>query len=193
MIITDATREDASLIAHAVMEAVGEDICRNLAGEHHTLDDVEALFTRLAEREDSQYSWLNTRVAVADDGCRAGVCISYDGERLISLRRSFFNEANKSLGWNISMEEVDQLPGETTPDEFYLDSLMVLPDYRKRGIASALIADAATRAQKSGKPLGLLVEDNNARARKLYDSLGFVEKDLRPFAGVEMHHLQLNC
>lgn len=191
MRITDAAREDASLIADAIMAAVGEEICRNMAGENHSLDDVKAIFTRLAESPESQYSWLNTRIAVADDGAKAGVCISYDGDSLIRLRRSFFEEAKRNLGWEISSEEIDGLPCETTPDEFYLDTLMILPEYRKRGFASALIADAADRAAKSGKPLGLLVDDHNTNARRLYDSLGFVEKGLRPFAGVEMHHLQL--
>lgn len=192
MTITDAMKEDASLIAKAIMEAVGEEICRNMAGKDNTLEDVKGIFTRLAERQDSQYSWLNTRVAIADDGTRAGVCISYDGELLIRLRRSFFEEAKKTLSWEISTEEIDNLPGETSPDEFYLDTLMILPEYRNMGFASALIADAEDRAQKIGKPLGLLVESNNTRARKLYDSLGFVEKGLRPFAGVDMHHLQLD-
>ena len=88
-------------------------------------------------------------------------------------------------------EEIDALPGETEPDEFYLDTLMTLPDYRGRGVARALIIDAGEKAGKAGKPLGLLCDLDNQRARKLYDSVGFREVGLRPFAGHEMAHMQM--
>lgn len=190
--ITDAERTDAPLIARGIMEAVGEDICRNMAGDSHTLDDVREVFERLALRDDSQYSWRNSRVATDEAGRRLGVCISYDGADLRRLRRSFFEEANRTFGWSISPEAVEALPGETENDEFYLDTLMVLPETRGRGVGRLLIKDAARRATVSGKPLGLLVDPDNLRARRLYDTEGFSPKGTRYFAGVEMDHLQLD-
>ncbi|MDE6559681.1 MAG: GNAT family N-acetyltransferase, partial [Muribaculaceae bacterium] len=154
IIIGDAVAADAPVIADAILAAVGDEITMHLAGESHTRRDVHAIFARLAAREASQYSYLNTRVARTPSGEVAGVCISYDGVRLRQLRRSFFAEANAVLGWGMTAEEIEALPGETTPDEFYLDTLMTLPAYRRRGIGESLISDAARKAAAAGKPLG---------------------------------------
>lgn len=191
MKIETATREDASLIADAILSAIGDELTDNLAGEHHTRQEVHDLFMRLAEREDTQYSYLNSRIARNTDGTPMGVCISYDGAKLMRLRRTFFEEAVRTLGWEMTKEEVDALPGETEPGEYYLDTLMTLPEYRGKGVASALIADAQTKARNAGQPLGLLCDKDNNRARRLYESVGFRQVGERPFAGTVMAHLQL--
>lgn len=191
MIITDAKQEEAPLIADAILEAVGPEITAGLAGERNTEDDVRSIFTRLAQRDDSQYSYLNTRICRDESGMPMGVCISYDGEDLKKLRRAFFAEANSTLGWGLTDEDIENLPGETGEDEFYLDTLMTLPAYRGKGVARELIRDALRRAAGCGKPLGLLCDTDNATARRLYDSLCFREIGTRPFAGHMMNHLQL--
>ena len=191
ILIADATSADAPLIADAILSAIGDDITRHLAGETHTREDVHGIFERLAAREDTQYSYLNTRVARADDGNIAGVCVSYDGADLKRLRRAFFAEANSILGWDLTAEEIEALPGETEPEEFYLDTLMTLPAYRRQGVGEALIRDAARKAKSAGKPLGLLCDPDNDRALRLYERCGFRREGVRPFAGHEMNHLRL--
>lgn len=180
------------MIADAILEAVGPEITAGLAGSNNSVQDVHDLFERLAGRDDTQYSYLNSCIAVDDDGTPVGVCISYDGADLIQLRRPFFHEANETLGWDMTDAEIDALPGETDPDEFYLDTLMVLPQYRGQGVAKALIADAARKAAAADKPLGLLCDVDNARAERLYRSVGFQIVGLRPFAGHMMNHMQMH-
>lgn len=193
MRIINASKTDASLIADAIVAAIGDELADNLAGDNNTRQDVHDLFRRLAEREDTQYSYLNTRIALSDDDRPMGVCVSYDGADLMSLRRPFFEDAIETFGWNLSSEEIDSLPGETTPDEYYLDTLMTLPEYRGRGVARALIVDAASKAHRAGKPLGLLCDKENTQARGLYDAAGFAVVGERPFAGHLMDHLQLSA
>ncbi len=190
--ISDAKPEDAPLIADAILAAVGEEITAGLAGENNTIQDVHGIFSRLAARQDTQYSFRNTRIARDSLGNPMGVCISYDGAELKRLRRPFFEEANSILKWGMTDEEVENLPGETEPDEFYLDTLMTLPEFRGHGIGKALIADAAMKARKSGKPLGLLCDIDNQKAEHLYQSVGFRRVGLRPFAGHQMNHLQMS-
>lgn len=193
MTITDAKPEDAPLIADAILEAVGKEITHNLAGKNHTIEDVHGIFKRLAERDDTQYSYRNTRIARDDEGAPMGVCISYDGANLKRLRRPFFAEANRFLGWGMTDEEVEALPGETVDDEFYLDTLMTLPQFRGKGVGKALIMDAKKKADTAGKPLGLLCDLDNDTARRLYDSVGFHQHGLRPFAGHLMANLRLSA
>lgn len=189
MRIIAARKEDAPLIGRAVTMAIGHELARELAGPEHTPEDVEALFADLAAREDSQYSYRNSLVAL-DGETVAGVLVCYDGEGLKRMRRVFFAEAAKRLGLDPGAP-VDLLPEECGPDEFYLDSLAVWPEFRGRGIARALIEAGAERARASGKPMGLLCDKTNARARALYDSLGFRPVGERPFAGELMDHMRL--
>lgn len=190
IIIKDATPENSELIAEGILAAIGEELTMNLAGGKGR-EVVKQLFSRLAVRRDSQYSFMNSRIAYSDKGEPMGVCISYDGADLIPLRRQFFKEARETLNWEITEEEVESLPGETSPDEFYLDTLMTLPHFRGRGVGKALIIDAFQKAKKYRKPLGLLCDIDNHKARKLYESLGFQNKGKRPFAGHIMDHLLL--
>jgi ribosomal protein S18 acetylase RimI-like enzyme len=59
---------------------------------------------------------------------------------------------------------------------WYVHVLAVSPEYRSRGLGSALLAvadDLAASARKSG--LSLIVSDTNDGARKLYESCGYRE------------------
>lgn len=185
MKITNAKKSNAPLIARSIMDAVGIEICEDLAGNGKALADVERLFTILAEREDTQYSYLNTLVAVDEDGKSAGVIVSYDGAKLNELRKPFFEAVKTILGKNL-----DGVEDETDASEFYLDTLAVLPEYRGRGIASLLLKGAIGRAAACGKPAGLLVDKDNHRARKLYERVGFRQTGERPFCYVMMDHMQ---
>lgn len=189
--IETATPRDASLIADAILAAIGPELTENLGGRRLSTNGVKALFARLAARDDSQYSYLNTRIARDESGSALGVCISYDGANLKQLRRPFFAEANENLRWNMTPEEIEAVPGETDSGEYYLDTLMTLPEYRGKGVGRALILDAAENAAKARKPLGLLCDVDNENARRLYESIGFRTIGMRPFAGHMMNHMQL--
>ncbi|MBD5357942.1 MAG: GNAT family N-acetyltransferase [Bacteroides sp.] len=185
--IIPASPEHAPYIGKAIIMAIGEELTNHLAGEKHTPEDVENLFTSLAQRTDSQYTYLNSMVAVDEDNNVEGVVVSYDGARLYELRKAFFEEAEKAI--DLKIEGTPD--AETGPEEFYLDTLAVFPEYRGKGIATNLIKAAGERAASAGKPLGLLVSKTNPNARHLYDTLGFRPVGERPFAGEVMNHLQL--
>lgn len=186
--IRQASREDAPFIAETVMTAIGDTICCNMAGGADKVHLVRELFTSLAAADVSQYSYRNTLIAESPEGDAAGAVVSYDGARLLELREPFIEGANRLLGWNIRREDFTP---ETSDDEFYLDSLMVSPQFRRRGLAATLISEAAKKAREAGKPLGLLVDHDNPGARRLYVASGFRSVGTRPFAGVDMEHMQL--
>ncbi len=184
--IIPARDADTHHIARAIVMAIGPEIELSMAGTPERRTLVTEMFARLACRTDSQYSYLNSLIALAPDGRVAGVIVCYDGAGLIEMRRCFFDAAREMLG----LEFENDLEPETDAGEIYLDSLAVFPEWRGQGIARKLIEAAAARHRNSGKPLGLLVDDGNSRARSLYESLGFSEVGMRPFAGVSMHHMQ---
>ena len=187
ILIRTGRPNDAGKIAEAIFEAVGEEATSNFAGTPERLPLVKRLFTELAVRDDSQYSYRNALVAETADGEVVGVAISYDGADLHTLRERFFEKADEILGLRMSADNVDD---ETVPDEIYLDTLCVFEPYRQRGIASRLIKATVERHRGTGKPVGLLVDKNNIKAQKLYEKNGFREVGETPFFGILMNHMQ---
>lgn len=187
MIITQAKKEHAPLIAKGILLALGMDIVEELASNHHTLDDVEQLFCRLAAMEGTQYSYLNSLVAQDEtkDNKVMGIIVGYDGAELEERRKYFIKYALEYLGMDFS-----EMAPETNADEFYLDSLAVFEEYRNKGVASQLIVSMLERAACYNKPAGLLVDVNNPRAEMLYNRLGFVTVGETEFIGEKMRHKQ---
>jgi ribosomal protein S18 acetylase RimI-like enzyme len=66
------------------------------------------------------------------------------------------------------------------PETIYVSDLAVAPEYRKRGIATAMIGYCITIAKRMRKNwLELSVLKVNTPARKLYEKTGFVQKEDR--------------
>lgn len=178
-------QEEAPQITEAIMLAMNYECCLNLAGPGHTLDDFRQVMLRLTSRQDTQYSYENTIVAVAPDEKLAGAIVGYNGADLLRLRQAFIDEAKQSFGMDYS-----QMDPETQEGEFYLDSLCVFPSYRGQGIASKLLLMMADKARAMGLPAGLLVDKGNPKAERLYHRLGFEYRDDTTWGGHEMRHLQ---
>lgn len=186
--IREGRKEDAGFIAEGIMEAIGEEICMKI-GERadDALASAKTLFERTASMETSQYSFRNALVAESADGHRAGVLLAYDGSGLHHLRQAFVDIYNEMYGTVIKEADFDD---ETSPDEIYIDTLAVKPEYRRHGLGGKLIEAAIERHRNSGKPTGLLVDFNNPGARRLYEKSGFKSMGTRSFCGVEMEHMQ---
>lgn len=185
--VRDARPVDAAIVAEAVMMALHEANLLHLAGSEENLPKLRRLFTELAAREDSQYSYLNSLIAEDSDGRIAGAIVAYDGARLHQLREAFVELGNELFGWNMSETDMDN---ETEPGEIYLDSLAVFDEFRGRGVASLLINSAIERHREGGKPFGLLCDPANPGARVIYEHLGFKDMGERLFAGIPMRHMQ---
>jgi len=144
------------------------------------------MMTYLVNREDSQYSYRNTLVAM--DGEKVvGVSVSYDGGMLHELRRVFIEAAKEYVG-----KDNSGMDDETQAGELYLDSLAVLPEYRRQGIARRLIL--ATKEKADAMHLlcvGLLVDKGNPDGEALYSSVGFKYMNDSRWGGHKMKHLIL--
>lgn len=193
MTIIPATTAHAADIAELIMTAMTDDCCQFLAGEEHTLDDFYHMMVDLVLMDDSQYSWRNAFVAVDETATEgnveyapvAGVVVGYDGGDLHRLRRRFQEEALSQLHMDYSL-----MDDETQPGEFYIDSLAVYPEYRRRGVATLLLRHAIEHASALNLPAGLLVDKGNPNAERLYRSVGFDFCNDATWGGHEMRHLR---
>lgn len=190
MIIREGKIEDAEFLATVVTGALGHELSIGLAGAEERLPLINELFTRLAADPNSQYSYKNASVATTNDGKYMGAIIAYDGAQLHQLRKAFIREANDLLGWNVPEEEAEKWGDETDPDEIYIDSLYVDPQFRRKGVASALLKEIEQKFDGTSKPLGLLVEPTNQNAFQKYRHWGFRQVGISDFFRTPMFHLQ---
>ncbi len=184
--IKPAIREQSADIARMIMMAMTDECCLYFCGDGYGLDDFYLMMTRLVEREDSQYSYKNTLVAM-DDESIVGISVSYDGGCLHTLRRAFIEAAKETIG-----KDHSGIDDETQAGELYLDSLAVLPAYRRQGIARGLLLATKERATRMGLPcVGLLVDKGNPAGEALYASVGFIYANDNHWGGHPMKHLIL--
>ena len=187
MILIKAAKKDQSAsIARLIMMAMTDDCCLHFCGVGYGLDDFYRMMTSLVEREDSQYSYKNTLVAM-DDEKVVGVAVSYDGARLNELRQAFIEAAKEQIG-----KDHSGMDDETQAGELYLDSLAILSEYRRQGIARKLLRATKEKADQMGLPcLGLLVDKGNPAGESLYASVGFRYVNDSNWGGHPMKHLVL--
>ena len=204
--IREATKNQAAEIASLIMTAMTDDCCLYFCGEGDGLEDLASgracshsaeqaslrrsrllaafrkMMTMLVEREDSQYSYRNTLVAMDADRV-VGISVSYDG----GLLHAFIEAAKEHIG-----KDHSGMDDETQAGELYLDSLAVLPEYRRQGIARKLLLATKERANRLGLPcVGLLVDKDNPVGEALYASVGFQYVNDNQWGGHPMKHLTL--
>lgn len=176
--IREATINDAKLIAYAVGTAIGEESVQ----EHFGANWLD-IITEIAQLEISQYSYRNALIAEIDN-IPAGVVVAYDGARLDEFRTQTLSVIHR---YNPNFEFTED---ETEVGEYYLDSLCVLPQHRKMGIATRLIKTLYDKIFAEGHTrLGLIVDFNNPSAEQLYTQIGFKRVGQRTFLGHKMWHL----
>ena len=184
--IREASKSQAAEIASLIMTAMTDDCCLYFCGEGYGLEDFHKMMTMLVERENSQYSYRNTLVAMDADKVVA-ISVSYDGGCLHELRRAFIEAAKEQIG-----KDHSGMDDETQAGELYLDSLAVLPEYRRQGIARKLLLATKERANLLDLPrVGLLVDKDNPVGEALYTSVGFQYVNDNQWGGHPMKHLIL--
>lgn len=132
------------------------------------------LVTRICSREDVLYSWRNALIATIDNR-PVGLCLCYDGidyhETRIRTFELFDHNDNFASKPDLDLENMED---ETGPGEYYIDSLAVLPEFRRQGIARQLMMAQLEVGRKLGLPKAtLLVDPDNPSAQSLYRQCGF--------------------
>ena len=184
--IRQAEKKHAEEIARLIMMAMTDECCLYYCADGCGLDDFLRMMVYLVNREDSQYSYRNTLVAMDGDKV-VGISVSYDGSLLHDLRRVFIESAKEYVG-----KDNSGMDDETQAGELYLDSLAVLPEYRRQGIARQLILATKEKADAMHLPcVGLLVDKGNPDGEALYASVCFRYMNDSRWGGHEMKHLIL--
>jgi ribosomal protein S18 acetylase RimI-like enzyme len=184
MIIRKATQADSNFIAPILILAM-EGILYKFIGKKDYAAAKDFLLYFI-ERENNQYSYQNCFVA-EDENEIIGVISIYDGADLDVLRNPIIERVRTNFNPNFNPED------ETQSGEFYIDSLGVNPNYQGKGIGSKLLQFLIEEfVTKNHHTLGLLVEEENPNAKKLYLKLGFKVVGHKTLVGKNLDHLQIS-
>jgi ribosomal protein S18 acetylase RimI-like enzyme len=163
-----------------------EDIVHTLIGEDDPQKAREFLL-HFVEMANNQYSYQNCWVA-EDDKKVVGAINLYDGVRLKELRQPIVDYLKHKFDRDFVFGD------ETQAGEYYIDSLGVNSNQQGKGIGTKLLQFLINEyVAGRGQTLGLLVDDINPNAKRLYLKLGFKPVRKRVLFGKSMEHLQINA
>lgn len=181
MILRKAKKEEHQTLAIILLSAM-EDLIFEFLGVNDRTKAIEFL-TFLTEKEQNQYSYQNCYVLEIDNNIVAAVNI-YDGAKIRKLREPVAEYILKHYNKKFSPED------ESNEGEYYIDSMGVKAEEQGKGygtiLLSFLIEEFSIKCQK---PLGLLVDKNNPKAKILYNKLGFKHIDDKIISGKKYEHL----
>jgi len=184
MIIRKATIADSEQIAPYLMLAM-EDIVYKFIGKKDKIAAIN-LLQHFVKAERNQYSFQNCLVAEYDGKIIAAINF-YDGANFIKLREPVLQYIKTHFNKDFNPEI------ETQAGEYYIDTLAVDPEWQGKGIGSKMLNFLIEKyVVQHGKTLGLLVEEENPNAKKLYLNLGFKSVGKQILVGKQMEHLQIH-
>ncbi len=146
---------------------------------------AKAFLWDFVEQENNQYSYTNCSVAVIENEIVGTVNI-YDGSQLETLRKPIAKYIKTQFGIDFNPEK------ETQKGEYYIDTIGVSINHQGKGIGTKLLKYIIqTYVIDNKQTIGLLVDEENPKAEKLYLSLGFEIVGKNTFLGMQMKHLQM--
>lgn len=182
--IRRAVAQDATIAVPLIIDAIGE-IAEQMTGETDP-KAVERELIGLFNREDNRHSYLNTFVAECE-GAVVGVMVLYSGIDAIELDSHLVDWLRSKTGEDII------IPPEARPDEYYIDTVCVHPEFRGKDIGSLLLHHAEDVALGEGfSKLALNVEEENVAALRLYDRVGYRVAEPWMIYGGTFHHMVKN-
>lgn len=170
-----ATKDDAMALAQLI----------NIAGEGFGMylwslaaapgEDPLEVGKRRALREEGGFSYRHATIAELD-GRTAGLLLGY---RLADPYDTGDLAALSDL-----VRPLVELEAQA-PGSWYVNALATFPEYRSKGVGSMLLAEAERLARETKcRELSIIVADQNAGAKRLYERTGYravVRRPLTPF------------
>lgn len=169
--IRKARKEDVKIVISLLALAMNEFIL-NLSAADNESEALE-LLSDFFLKKNNRLSYENIFVYEEENQILAALCL-YDGAKADFLDKALNENAKKRKKAAILKE---------CENDYYIDSIGVRPSARGKGIATKLILYAYNLAKKDNKKLSLIVEENNHKAKKLYENLGFVFDKYKEFHG----------
>lgn len=178
--IRQSTPADASQVAPLFLLAMA-----HIAGVFANSDryeDAIPFFERFFSEKGNQYSYENTLV-FEEGRTIIGSVTGYNGALLNTLRQPILAHIRKT-------QPEFAVDDETEAGEYYIDCINVHSEHQGKGIGKKLIMAFCERAFSLGYArVGLIVDLENVKAKRFYESLDFKVNGEKPFMGHRYFHM----
>lgn len=182
MVIRKAKPDEFKIIVPHILLAMDELIHGFTGGD--AKERAIQLLEKLSQGTGNQYSYENCWVAEDENGI-AGSALVYDGARLHELKEAVTKEIKSMFNIDFYLED------ETQAGEYYIDCIAVSPNRQGKGVGSKICQFLINEyVLHRNETLGLLVDKDNPKAKRLYLKLGFEKVGEKTLAGKCMEHLQ---
>ena len=180
--VRQAVASDAAKAVPLIMQAIG-DIAFVLTGATDSREAVSIL-SDFFQQEGNRVSYQNALV-MEEEGEVVGTAIFYDGAKARELDVPLERAAGRKSG-----DPNYCIPTEAESSEFYMDALSVSPRGQGKGYGRKLIEAGCDRARElRHHRIALLVDVDNALAKRLYERLGFRTDHTKRIAEHEYFHM----
>lgn len=183
--IRDARPEDAKMVA-PLLFTIWKDMELPLLQKESEEKILETLVVAISV-PDYRYGFNHLHV-YDDNGIIAGVVSGYPGakEPFIDQIWPELAKTHKLIDQSAVFKEKETFSGE-----WYLDSIVTSPDYRGKGIGTALLNELPRFAKADGEHIiGLNCDKENKAAKRLYERLGFQTTGEILLSGHRYEHMQ---
>jgi ribosomal protein S18 acetylase RimI-like enzyme len=180
--VRKARPEDAAVAARLLFESAPDMYMRFSGGRVRALATLERAFGEPGNLASGDVTWLAEL-----DGRPVAVMAGFPvGQAAIRSRAYLGLTLRGTPFWRWpAVLQLYWLGGRASPTprnySFYIDALATDPDFRRRGLARALLDEAERQARAHGLPaVSLDTTMSNEGARALYAAVGFDEVIYRP-------------
>ncbi|MET7029954.1 GNAT family N-acetyltransferase [Sediminicola luteus] len=183
MKIRKATSKDAESIATLLMLVLEKMIYKFIGETDYT--KAKEFLAYFLQKEHNQYSFRNCYVAEIDNEI-IGVVNLYNGAELYELRQPILDHIAEHYASGLHIED------ETQTGEYYIDTIAINKSVQGKGVGSKLLNHLINLyVFQQQQTLGLLVDENNPKAKKLYLKMGFECVGTKSLLGHHLDHLQI--
>ena len=150
--------------------------------------DYRCFMLEQLRSENTKYSYQHCWVVRDAHDVIQGVLLGYEGDLESELDQQLFQDFKNTfpdLAGNVELGAMESRIGE-----WYLDSLVVAPESRGKGIAQAFFR-YIQQMEMSTQIIGLNCDVANPHAKRLYERIGFKVVDQVSFSGHLYDHMQL--
>lgn len=192
--IREGRVEDQHVVTLIVHSAIGDLV--NIFTGSWEIKAALAQMAKLYTTPDTRFSKEHCSI-IEREGVVAGGIVSYPAEDMYRLNagvvrvmKDHFKGAPDELAL-LQRQIMDSK--EAFDDEYYIDSLAVLPVFRGQGLAKALIVHAEAKGKTAGyKKVSILAETDNDNAYNIYKKLGYVHDCDLQVLGHSFRHMVKN-
>ncbi|WP_234987940.1 GNAT family N-acetyltransferase [Carnobacterium iners] len=149
-------------------------------------ESLKKLMQEAMLNEHYRYGYRNGIVCVRDNQL-AGVCFGYKGELEPIIDQPLI-KIMEELNFKTRLLFTDE---ETQSGEWYLDTLVTAPNFRRQGVALELLSALPDFVKKQGETIiSLNCDQDNESAKQLYEKMGYRKVGERTIIEHRYSHMQ---